>query len=166
MSRLWRVEGEALEVKAARDPARPDGFKVTLGGRVVEVSARRAPDGTLIIVMPDGEEHRAVVSSDASHADTRWVSVAGDTFVVKEAELGAGESDEFAGLEAPMPGKVLSVEVKAGDSVSAGSVLLVVEAMKMEHAIRAPADGKVVSLSATVGDMVSPGSPLVDFEAT
>ena len=86
MSRLWRVDGDALEVRAARDEARSDTFKVTLGERVLEVRARRAPDGTLTIAMPNGEQVRAVVSSDANQAGVRWISVGAETFVVKEAE--------------------------------------------------------------------------------
>ena len=165
MSRLWRVDGEAVELRAVSDAQRTDGFKVSVGGRTLEVSARRAPDGTLIIVMPDGTHVLASVSLDPQHAGVRWVSVGEQTFVLKEAESSSDGADDHAGLEAPMPGKVLSVDVSPGDEVRAGSVLMVVEAMKMEHAIKAPADGKVLGVSAAPGDMVSPGSPLVDFEA-
>jgi 3-methylcrotonyl-CoA carboxylase alpha subunit len=68
------------------------------------------------------------------------------------------------GLEAPMPGKVIAVKVAAGDTVMKGDELLVVEAMKMENAVRAPREGRVKSVSAQVGDMVSPGVVLVELE--
>jgi 3-methylcrotonyl-CoA carboxylase alpha subunit len=166
MSTAWRVNGEALEVGARVDPQRDDGFVVMVGDRALRVSGRRAPDGSLMIVMPDGKRIIATVSRAASPASTRWVSIGSQTWVVKEAELGSSGEDEVGGLEAPMPGKVLSVEVSEGATVEAGDVLLIVEAMKMEHAIRAPGDGVVVALHAVVGDMVSPGSALVDFEVT
>ena len=63
-----------------------------------------------------------------------------------------------------MPGKVIAVKVEAGQAVTRGQELLVVEAMKMENAIRAPRDGVVKSISARVGDMVSPGMVLVELE--
>ena len=65
------------------------------------------------------------------------------------------------GLVAPMPGKVLIVDVQAGDRVRAGQVLVVMEAMKMEHQITAPADGEVAEVRASVGDQVDNGELLV-----
>ena len=69
------------------------------------------------------------------------------------------------GLVAPMPGKVLMVDVQAGDRVSAGQVLVVMEAMKMEHQITAPADGEVSEVRASVGDQVDNGELLVVIAA-
>ncbi len=69
------------------------------------------------------------------------------------------------GLVAPMPGKVLMVDVQAGDRVSAGQVLVVMEAMKMEHQITAPADGEVSEVRASVGDQVDNGELLVVITA-
>ena len=69
------------------------------------------------------------------------------------------------GLVAPMPGKVLMVNVSEGDRVSAGQVLVVMEAMKMEHQITAPADGGVSEVRAAVGDQVDNGELLVVITA-
>ena len=69
------------------------------------------------------------------------------------------------GLVAPMPGKVLMVNVSEGDRVSAGQVLVVMEAMKMEHQIAAPADGGVSEVRAAVGDQVDNGELLVVITA-
>ena len=55
---------------------------------------------------------------------------------------------------APMPGKVIAVDVSEGDSVKAGQRLMVLEAMKMEHALTAPFDGTVSELSASEGGQV------------
>lgn len=68
------------------------------------------------------------------------------------------------GLEAPMPGRVIAVKVEAGQRVSRGDEILIVEAMKMENAIRAPRDGVISRVLAAVGDMVSPGVVLVELE--
>ncbi|MEO7160692.1 MAG: acetyl/propionyl/methylcrotonyl-CoA carboxylase subunit alpha [Polaromonas sp.] len=74
----------------------------------------------------------------------------------------AGESHSEGGrLTAPMPGKILSFSVKAGDKVSKGQPLAVMEAMKMEHTIAAPADGVVEELMYAPGDQVTEGSELL-----
>ncbi|MCD0502740.1 acetyl/propionyl/methylcrotonyl-CoA carboxylase subunit alpha [Bordetella petrii] len=75
-----------------------------------------------------------------------------------------GQADHGGGLTAPMPGKIISIAVKAGDSVSKGQPLLVMEAMKMEHTISAPADGKVEELFYAVGDQVAEGAELVAIQ--
>jgi biotin carboxyl carrier protein len=63
-------------------------------------------------------------------------------------------------LTAPMPGSVIRLPVAAGDSVTAGQALVVVEAMKMEHTIASPIDGIVAELSVEVGQQVSTGDAL------
>jgi len=76
-------------------------------------------------------------------------------------------NDEGAGsLKAPMNGTVVAVLVSAGQQVTAGQTLLVMEAMKMEYAIKAPADGVVNALFYAAGDLVKDGAELVDFTAT
>jgi len=74
----------------------------------------------------------------------------------------AGEAQAEGGrLTAPMPGKVVSFAVKAGDKVSKGQPLAVMEAMKMEHTIAAPADGTVQELLYAPGDQVNEGAELL-----
>ena len=68
---------------------------------------------------------------------------------------------EVGRLSAPMPGKVVSFAVKAGDKVSKGQALAVMEAMKMEHTIAAPLDGVVAELLYSPGDQVTEGSELL-----
>lgn len=78
----------------------------------------------------------------------------------------AGDTDGEGGrLTAPMPGKVLSFAVKAGDKVRKGQALAVMEAMKMEHTIAAPADGTVAELLYAPGDQVTEGSELLRIDA-
>jgi len=72
---------------------------------------------------------------------------------------------EVGRLTAPMPGKVVSFAVKAGDAVKKGQALAVMEAMKMEHTIAAPADGKVAELLFAPGDQVTEGAELLKLEA-
>jgi 3-methylcrotonyl-CoA carboxylase alpha subunit len=78
----------------------------------------------------------------------------------------AGEAAAEGGrLTAPMPGKVVSFAVKAGDKVAKGQPLAVMEAMKMEHTIAAPADGVVQELLYAPGDQVTEGAELLKLVA-
>ena len=61
---------------------------------------------------------------------------------------------------APMPGNILSVNVAAGDTVTRGQVLLILEAMKMENEIMAPCDGTIASVNTTKGSAVESGALL------
>jgi propionyl-CoA carboxylase alpha chain len=72
-----------------------------------------------------------------------------------------GDAGVAGGLLAPMPGKVLAVVVGAGDEVVAGQLLMIVEAMKMEHRITAPHAGIVGEVRAQAGDQVAGGDLLV-----
>jgi acetyl/propionyl-CoA carboxylase alpha subunit len=67
-------------------------------------------------------------------------------------------------LSTPLPGVVVSIAVKEGDPVAAGQTLLVIEAMKMEHAIKAPRAGVVKALKHRVGDRVREGALLAELE--
>ena len=58
---------------------------------------------------------------------------------------------------------MLQVLVQAGDQVTAGSPLMVLEAMKMEHTVAAPADGVVAAVHYQAGDLIDEGVELVDF---
>ncbi|EHL20353.1 3-methylcrotonoyl-CoA carboxylase subunit alpha [Acidovorax sp. NO-1] len=78
----------------------------------------------------------------------------------------SGEAAAEGGrLTAPMPGKVVSFAVKAGDAVTKGQALAVMEAMKMEHTIAAPADGVVQELLYAPGDQVTEGAELLMLSA-
>lgn len=63
-------------------------------------------------------------------------------------------------VNAPMPGKVLSIKVNAGDTVKKGQVVLLLEAMKMENEIVAPEDGTIASINVAAGDAVDAGAVL------
>ena len=73
----------------------------------------------------------------------------------------AVREDEPGSLHAPMPGRIVKVFVGEGDDVTDGQVLIVLEAMKMEHSLRSPYDGTVRSVAAASGDQVEAGQVLV-----
>ena len=86
------------------------------------------------------------------------------TGLQEETEARAAHRHAAGGLEAPMPGKVIAVKVARRPAVAKGDELVVIEAMKMENALRAPRDGRVKTVAAKVGDMVGPGAVLVELE--
>ena len=65
---------------------------------------------------------------------------------------------------APMPGNIVNVQVKAGDTVTKGQVLLVLEAMKMENEIMAPRDGVIAGVHVNKGDSVDSGKLLISMQ--
>jgi biotin carboxyl carrier protein len=98
--------------------------------------------------------------------DVAWVWFQGNAYRVSQARAGraARGPEDAPSLEAPMPGRIVAVRTAAGASVAKGDVLVVVEAMKMEHAIRAPKDGAVRRVLVAEGQMAGLGDVLVEME--
>lgn len=93
------------------------------------------------------------------------VTTGGDSVLVEVPDFEA-EAEALAGgdsVKAPMPGKVIALNVKAGDPVEKGQVLAVMEAMKMEHALAAPRDGIVDSVPVALEAQVPEGQILVEL---
>ena len=121
----------------------------------------QSQDGQRIDLQFAGQ--RQVVSVYAQ-GETEYIFAAHGATEIIEIDLLAhsGEAPSEGGrLTAPMPGKVVSFAVKAGDVVTKGQALAVMEAMKMEHTIAAPADGVVAELLYAPGDQVTEGAELL-----
>ncbi|MDE7154415.1 MAG: acetyl-CoA carboxylase biotin carboxyl carrier protein subunit [Muribaculaceae bacterium] len=76
----------------------------------------------------------------------------------------AAPSNGAAGVKAPLPGVILSINVKVGDTVKAADTVIMLEAMKMENAIHAGRDGKIASINVAQGDSVLEGAVLLTIE--
>ena len=104
----------------------------------------------------------------ATDGDVAWLGRDGNTWALRESdELAAARHghERLSGeLLSPMPGTVTLVAVDSGDMVTAGQTVLVVEAMKMEHAITAPLDGVVSVLHVHAGEQVTMDQPLAVVE--
>jgi biotin carboxyl carrier protein len=99
-----------------------------------------------------------------NRADGAWWAHGpwGDVAVVEKSPFPISDIEEASGsLVAPMPGKVVSVDVSVGDTVRKGQTLVVLEAMKMEHAIGSPVEGTVHEVKVSAGDQVERGALLV-----
>jgi 3-methylcrotonyl-CoA carboxylase alpha subunit len=120
------------------------------GGRLSLVENDRRVESSAFVV-----DERIDVFADGQRA----------VFRVLDPLAHAGEHEESAdSLHSPMPGTVIEILVEAGATVERGERLLVLEAMKMEHAITAPSAGVVRALLCGVGDQVPERAELIDFE--
>lgn len=117
-----------------------------------------------LIVEEDGVQRRHLA---LRREDTLYFYWEGELHTVTRFDpvlaLGSGH-DSQGGLSAPMNGSVVRILVVPGQAVAAGTALVVLEAMKMEHSLRAPHDGVVKSLFCQEGEMVNEGSVLVALE--
>ena len=145
----YRPDGLLLELPGQRAPLPAAGELAGDGELIAEIAGVRTRAtivraGDEIWVMAGGAAHRLIVVDPAAQAS------------LQEAAGGS--------LTAPMPGRVIAVNVTAGDAVSRGATLLVMEAMKMEHAVTAPTDGVIARVHYAAGDQVEDGATLVSFE--
>ncbi|NCG00639.1 MAG: biotin/lipoyl-binding protein [Euryarchaeota archaeon] len=121
-------------------------------------------------VIVDGIEFEVLVDGEG----TSWsATVEGRTFqieipdaapVAKKKRSGSGKKKKSGTVSANIPGKVVTVEVKAGDEVVEGQVILILEAMKMQNEIQAPISGTVSSVNCEEGQAIEANIPLVIIE--
>jgi 3-methylcrotonyl-CoA carboxylase alpha subunit len=139
------------------------------GGALAGFRLNARPRRTVRLLV-DGEavEVEAGVGEplDGPPLDSVLVSEGGQTWQVtrfRASGQAAGGAADGAIL-APMPGRLIAVEVAAGDTVAKGQKLVTLEAMKMEHSLLAPFDGTVAELNAQAGGQVTEGTLLVRIE--
>lgn len=118
-------------------------YTITVNGNVYDVTVEEGTGSTA------GAAKAATPKAAAPKAAPKAAEPAGAQGAVK--------------VNAPMPGKILKVNVNAGTAVKKGDVLLVLEAMKMENEICAPQDGTVATVECAVGDSVETGKVLVSM---
>jgi len=147
-SLAYHPHGWVLELDGAAHPLalvgkRGGEYAIRLDGTALHGTVRR--DGELLHVFTGGQHYALQYNDPMAHAG--------------EAEAAGGR------LTAPMPGKVVAVIAKNGQTVKKGEPLVIMEAMKMEHTIAAPGDGLVEEILYQVGDQVADGAPLLAFKA-
>jgi acetyl-CoA/propionyl-CoA carboxylase, biotin carboxylase, biotin carboxyl carrier protein len=159
----WRVGGGAAPVRTAmRTPLRSE--TVSVWGPP-EASKVQVGDGEIHLAIVQVEPTQMSVTLDGLRRDYRWAEadrhlwIADErgTWHLREAEeqkIHRAAGARQAEILSPMPGNVIAVQVDSGAEVSEGGVVVVVEAMKMEHSLTAPVSGRVEVL-VSVGDQVS-----------
>ncbi len=135
-----------------------------------------APERPVFLRLNDGRlDHEVRLAAMAPHGalpvtvedDGYLVSENGNTFVLTPSRTdGSAHGPASSGtILSPMPGKIIAVDVAAGQAVAKGQKLVTLEAMKMEHSLTAPFDGIVAELNAVAGGQVSEGMVLLRIEA-
>lgn len=165
MKYVVMVDGQAIEVEV-------DGEHVTVRGQSHHATLGAIPGTPLRQLLLDG---RPLTLSVEALGRGRWaLTPAGERWEVEVLDqrarhirslTGTGDRRRAADvLKAPMPGLVVRVHAKAGDKISAGTGLVVLEAMKMENELKAAAPGVVKAVRVTAGEAVEKGQVLVEFE--
>lgn len=169
-------------MEASRDPHSPWGTLKgwRLGGKASRKLRLRIDDSSYLVEDPDSEKPGFVINgqfeeiSSGPVSRVNWIEnelhVFGEmgplAFDIEDplvkASAAGGRGNPFA---APMPGKVTAVRVKPGQSVMTGDVLMVLEAMKMEHSIVAPKDGTVGDVYVKTGDQIDEGVEMLSMDA-
>lgn len=137
-------------------------YKYTINGREYNVTVGDI-EGTTATVNVNGTDYKVRLPEPAAPAVVKPVVAAAPaaspaapaTPAPKPAAAGAGV------VAAPLPGVVLSIPVKVGDTVKAADTVIVLEAMKMENAIHAGRDGQITAINVNQGDSVLEGAALV-----
>lgn len=121
-------------------------------------------------VIVDGEE----LEVEIEVVEGKWLAtVMGKTFTIEipdatptvQKKRSSGKKKKKSGtVSANIPGKIVTIEVKEGQQVSEGQVVLILEAMKMQNEIQAPVNGTVVSVNCGEGDSIEANVPLVVIE--
>lgn len=137
-----------------------DGDVVSANGHSIDIVAMR---GEELEARIDGRLHLIPYVVQGS---TISFAFDGEIYFADVSDKGARAKARHRdqSTAAPMPGQVLKILVSAGDVVSKGAPLLILEAMKMEHQIVAPRDGKIASVNCKEGELVQPGIELVTIE--
>ncbi|HUY46385.1 MAG TPA: biotin carboxylase N-terminal domain-containing protein [Streptosporangiaceae bacterium] len=158
----WRIAGHEVRIRGRAGA----GAEVSVDrGVPVPATARRA--GRDLIV---GYAGRLLRFACARDGDVCWLGRGGQSWALEEMEplarQAAGPAGQAGAVRSPMPGTVEAVKVSEGEQVTAGQPLVVVAAMKMEHAVLAPADGVVTQLSVQAGAQVALDEVLVVITAS
>ena len=141
-------------------------LEVRQAGAVAQVHMTKSQSGQLRVVVDGVDNEVTVVALEAGH----WHVQSGDVdLFVRDASFdpagGAGGAAAGNELRAPFNGKVIALAASNGATLRKGDTALVIESMKLEHAIAAPRDARVGEVLVAVGQQVAPGQVLVRFEA-
>ncbi|MBM3570230.1 MAG: acetyl/propionyl/methylcrotonyl-CoA carboxylase subunit alpha [Alphaproteobacteria bacterium] len=162
------LPGASWSAKVAK---RDGALAVTLDGRASLVETAWRPGQPLAVAKVDGREMAVQVEplSEGFRMAHGGFEATVSVRSRRAAELAARMPEKKAAdgsrmLLSPMPGLVVSIDVKPGESVSAGQKLCVLDAMKMENVLQSPRDGKIAKIHAKKGDSLAVDQPILEFE--
>ena len=165
MKVIGMVDGEQREALLTRQQAdHASWYDALVGGEAFRV----APGGVDADRLTSGVWVDDELISALERPDVTVLFDAGEAVEVRNwrsAGTNAAGPASDGSLRAPMPGKIVATPARPGDTVTKGQSVIVLEAMKMEHALVAPFDGVVETVAASVGDQVTDGTVLATVTA-
>jgi biotin carboxyl carrier protein len=170
------INDACIEVDLRVDPHREGVFIAQIGGREVELELTERKPGSLTLATDDqmgfyefhydkGRISEVVHNNRSYRAQIKSPEQEQLERLLEEFGAGISGSGNETRVMAPMPGKILGLNVGAGDKLEIGQVVCVLEAMKMENEITSEIEGKVQSLKVKVGDSVAAGDVILEIEA-
>ncbi|MGH7723990.1 MAG: acetyl-CoA carboxylase biotin carboxyl carrier protein subunit [Candidatus Eiseniibacteriota bacterium] len=163
------VDGRRHDVTISVDG---DGLALREGERTIRISERRWEGARLTLRIAEARGDRTIEAHVLRGRSGRFdIWLDGERHIIEE-ERRAGGGGSAGGaapgdddlLTAPMPAKVVKVEVAAGDAVEEGQALLVLESMKMELGVTSPRAGTVKRVAVAAGQIITAGTELVELE--
>jgi acetyl/propionyl-CoA carboxylase alpha subunit len=141
------------------------GYRLHLGGRALTIALRIDADGCSRVIV-DGIAHDVVI---ATRGDDIFIHLDGEIYQLRYehplqrlAAIAQGKGEDR--IRAPMPGSLIALNVAAGDTVTRGQTLLIMESMKMETSIVAPRDGVIEAVYFSAGQTFDRDALLVEFK--
>lgn len=159
------VNGKAFDINPDKD-----GF--IINGKLLAWDLIQVSDGYFHILFENKSYRAEVVKADpATKSFTLKINGHHYTVELKDKfdllleKMGMNNSSagKINHIKAPMPGLIIDLKIKAGDTVKTGEPLLILEAMKMENILKAPGEGMVKNVKVKKGDSVEKGQVLIEF---
>ncbi|MBC46221.1 MAG: 3-methylcrotonyl-CoA carboxylase, partial [Thalassospira sp.] len=158
---ILRHDGSDMLVKVHY---RDQGYVIDMPDGSAIMASAEYDDNGAIVARLDNVRKRASVLRDGNRLMIFRDGRSDRLDIFDPLAAAGGNEGTGGGLTAPMPGKIIAVMAEAGQSVTAGDKLVVMEAMKMEHTISAPVTGTVKEVFFGVGDQVDDGAELIAIE--
>lgn len=146
-----------LEIKYERSD-----YKITIQNKHYEIKAAAFNQEQLTLEI-NNQEYQSTLIFQKNQI---WLLTKQNNllFILPDYDQVASEAQNENTLKTPMPGKIIQVLIKEGESITADQPLMVLEAMKMEHTLRAPHAGMIKTIHFQVGDQVQEGESVVEIE--
>lgn len=135
-------------------------YNITVNGQVYQVAVEEVGASSNVNAAPVVNQAPPAAPVPVQPAASPAPAAPAKAQAPQETPKEAG-SEGSVKVNAPMPGKILDIKVNVGDSVKKGTVLFILEAMKMENEIVAPEDGAVASINVTQNQTVEPGDTVI-----
>lgn len=164
----WKVTVNGKEYDVAND-----NRQLLLNGNAVELNIAHIRSSEFHVIR-DNKTYTVEIIEQIPGEKKLTIKVNGNEYVVavkdkldlllQQMGMSRQAAQSVGSIKAPMPGKVLRVDVQEGQQLKKGDAILILEAMKMENAIKSPGEGKVKKILVKQGDAVEKGAVLVDVE--